>query len=200
MSKRKLLIALVALTAFFASSPIAALAHGGGLDRCGGHTNRKTGQYHVHNSALYCACHPDAPGCKSSTKAPSQSREQPSPPSSSATAGAAALQGAAVPGTSEQVTVYVTRTGTKYHRDGCSALSKSRIPISLAEATSRYSPCSRCGPPTEAASPQSPTVSAPAQAPTQPQTGGQCQAITKKGTRCKRSAKPGSNYCWQHGG
>jgi len=25
-----------------------------------------------------------------------------------------------------------------------------------------------------------------------------CQAITKKGTQCKRSAK--NNYCWQHGG
>lgn len=28
--------------------------------------------------------------------------------------------------------------------------------------------------------------------------GGRCQAITKKGTRCKRNADPGSNYCWQH--
>jgi len=28
----------------------------------------------------------------------------------------------------------------------------------------------------------------------------QCQAITKKGTQCIRKAKPGSNYCWQHGG
>jgi hypothetical protein len=28
----------------------------------------------------------------------------------------------------------------------------------------------------------------------------QCQAITKKGTQCSRTAKPGSNYCWQHGG
>ncbi|SRR6266542_2755019 len=27
-----------------------------------------------------------------------------------------------------------------------------------------------------------------------------CQATTKKGTQCKRNAKPGSNYCWQHGG
>ena len=23
-------------------------AHGGGLDQCGGHYNRKTGQYHIH--------------------------------------------------------------------------------------------------------------------------------------------------------
>lgn len=27
----------------------------------------------------------------------------------------------------------------------------------------------------------------------------QCQAITKKGTRCKRKATPGSRFCWQHG-
>lgn len=26
----------------------------------------------------------------------------------------------------------------------------------------------------------------------------QCEAITKKGTRCKRKAMPGSRYCWQH--
>src|SRR5258706_3344369 len=28
---------------------------------------------------------------------------------------------------------------------------------------------------------------------------GQCQAITKRGTRCSRSARSGG-YCWQHGG
>lgn len=27
-----------------------------------------------------------------------------------------------------------------------------------------------------------------------------CQAKTKKGTQCSRNAKPGSIYCWQHGG
>lgn len=29
---------------------------------------------------------------------------------------------------------------------------------------------------------------------------GRCQATTKKGTQCKRSASSGSNYCWQHWG
>jgi endonuclease G len=28
----------------------------------------------------------------------------------------------------------------------------------------------------------------------------QCNAITKKGTRCSRRAKANSSYCWQHGG
>jgi len=45
------------------------------------------------------------------------------------------------------VTVYVTKSGTKYHRAGCSSLSKSKIPISLTDAKARYSPCSRCNPP-----------------------------------------------------
>lgn len=45
------------------------------------------------------------------------------------------------------VTVYVTRTGECYHRDGCSYL-KSRIPISLESAVaSGYRACSRCRPP-----------------------------------------------------
>ena len=48
----------------------------------------------------------------------------------------------------ENVTVYVTRTGKKYHRDGCSSLRRSKIPISLAEAKERnFGPCGRCNPP-----------------------------------------------------
>ena len=43
--------------------------------------------------------------------------------------------------------VYVTRTGAKYHRDGCKWLSRSKIPISLAEAKQRYGPCGWCNPP-----------------------------------------------------
>ena len=27
---------------------------------------------------------------------------------------------------------------------------------------------------------------------------GRCQAITQKGTQCKRKASKGSIYCWQH--
>ena len=43
--------------------------------------------------------------------------------------------------------VYVTRTGKKYHREGCLSLRRSKIPISLAEAKQRHSPCGRCNPP-----------------------------------------------------
>ena len=44
----------------------------------------------------------------------------------------------------ESVTVYVTRTGSKYHKARC---RWGYIAISLEDAKKRYSPCSRCGPP-----------------------------------------------------
>lgn len=48
----------------------------------------------------------------------------------------------------ESGTVYITRTGAKYHRAGCRYLSKSMIPISLKDAVARgYTPCSVCNPP-----------------------------------------------------
>lgn len=47
----------------------------------------------------------------------------------------------------QTITVYVTKTGSKYHRDGCRYLSKSKIPISLSDAEKSYGPCSVCSPP-----------------------------------------------------
>ncbi len=56
-------------------------------------------------------------------------------------------QNAAPPVSDNQsVTVYVTNTGSKYHRDGCRYLSKSKIPISLEVAKKSYEPCSVCKP------------------------------------------------------
>jgi micrococcal nuclease len=58
---------------------------------------------------------------------------------------------AATPPTPERetkdVTVYVTRTGAKYHRAGCQYLKSSSIPMPLSKARESYSPCSRCRPP-----------------------------------------------------
>jgi hypothetical protein len=48
-----------------------------------------------------------------------------------------------------EFTVYVTKSGTKYHRSGCSYLRSGGSPVSLKDAKSRYGPCSRCRPPTE---------------------------------------------------
>lgn len=45
-------------------------------------------------------------------------------------------------------TVYITKTGKKYHRASCSYLKQSSIAIDLKDAVARgYTPCSRCKPP-----------------------------------------------------
>ena len=42
-------------------------------------------------------------------------------------------------------TVYVTETGSKYHRSGCGYLRRSKHAISLDDAKAKgYTPCSRC--------------------------------------------------------
>ena len=44
--------------------------------------------------------------------------------------------------------VFTTRSGKKYHRDGCSSLSKSRFTIFLQKAKAAgYTPCKSCNPP-----------------------------------------------------
>lgn len=103
------------------------LAHSGGLDSDGGHYNRKLGGYHFHrgplagqsfadrNEALRALRHAQEP--RTARPSNEQRKEQ---------------------------TVYITRTGHKYHRAGCSYL-RSRIPIKLSDAISRgYTACSRC--------------------------------------------------------
>ena len=61
---------------------------------------------------------------------------------------AAATAAGAVTGTAADPIVYITRTGSKYHRAGCRYLSHSAIPIRLSVAKARgYTPCSVCDPP-----------------------------------------------------
>lgn len=51
------------------------------------------------------------------------------------------------PKPTKEVTVFITRTGLKYHRFGCRYLRNSMITISLADAKKKYLPCSVCLPP-----------------------------------------------------
>lgn len=45
-------------------------------------------------------------------------------------------------------TVHITRTGSKYHRGGCSYLRKSDYTMNILDAIKQgYTPCSRCNPP-----------------------------------------------------
>ena len=47
----------------------------------------------------------------------------------------------------QDVTVYVTKTGAKYHRGECSYLRQSKISISKKKAVAaNYGACSRCKP------------------------------------------------------
>lgn len=43
--------------------------------------------------------------------------------------------------------VYITKSGSKYHLDGCRYLSQSKIAIDLEAAKQKYGPCSVCKPP-----------------------------------------------------
>jgi endonuclease YncB( thermonuclease family) len=97
--------------------------------------------------------------------------------------------------------VYVTRTGTKYHRAGCRSLARSQIPIALKNVGS-YGACGICRPPVLSdTTSKTPDVlhAAPRSEPkAQPASSGRCQATTKKGAQCSRRAQAGSSYCWQH--
>ena len=60
---------------------------------------------------------------------------------------AAASSSSTAQSQNNEYTVYITKTGDKYHRAGCRYLSKSQIAISKSDAIgSGYSPCSVCNP------------------------------------------------------
>jgi micrococcal nuclease len=107
--------------------------------------------------------------------------------------------GAADESANPEQLVYVTRTGAKYHREGCRFLARSQIPIAL-ENVGNHAPCSVCKPPTLRNSAPAPAVmhAAPQSTPPSPASDGRCQGITKKGARCSRRAQAGSRFCWQH--
>ncbi|MDZ7292782.1 MAG: thermonuclease family protein [candidate division KSB1 bacterium] len=86
-------------------------------------------------------------------------------------------------------TVYVTKSGRKYHYANCRLLPKNRIALPLSKARLEYSPCRVC---------TGTKVGQQAKALVEPVSKNQCCAITKNGERCKRQAEPGSKYCWQH--
>ncbi len=57
MMRRRIAGMLLAVALVWPSAGV--LAHSGGLDRCGGHHDRKNGGYHVHDWQRYYACHPE---------------------------------------------------------------------------------------------------------------------------------------------
>jgi hypothetical protein len=55
--------------------------------------------------------------------------------------------GADPPVPTSDTTLFVTRTGTKYHRAGCRFLSKGSTALPPGEAVRRYERCRVCHPP-----------------------------------------------------
>lgn len=131
------------VSAVFLLSPLAALAHGGKLDSLGCHHDRKHGGYHCHRGKLA--------GRSFASKAEALKALEAKSPNPPAKQGQAKAEQTPPKADSkadtddETRTVYVTRTGKKYHGPNCSYLSRSKIAISLKEARQKgYTPCSRC--------------------------------------------------------
>lgn len=267
-------IAGFAILAALAAAP--AWSHGGGLDSCGGHNDRKHGGYHVHNQPAYCRCNPAASGCaakaepaKPAAPAAKAAAAVPSP-APAASPGAPARTRAVVMHVVDGDTIWVEIDGKaekvrligidapesvapgtpvqpfakdssqfvasqldgkvvfleadpmdddrdKYGRllryvvlpDGTDfnaylisegyARAYTDYPFTRAQTYRRLEQQPRA----EARGlwGASGTAAQPAATAPPPKTATvQCAAITKAGTRCKRAAKPGSTFCWQHGG
>lgn len=93
----------------------------------------------------------------------------------------------------KEQTVYVTKTGSKYHSSNCGYLHSSKIKTTLKSAKKDgYTACSRCigsssyKPKTSSSSSSTSTSSS------------QCSGTTQKGNRCKRMTKSSSGRCYQH--
>ena len=148
-------VVIVALMLLFDGGGV--FSHSGRTDSSGGHYNRKTGGYHYHGT-------PKSSTSASSSTTPSSGTQNSGVQSSEIAALTSEIRrlrgsvevlndsvqtlitrmGVSVDKTSDATLVYITRTGAKYHRDGCRYLSASKIPISLTDAKRQYSPCSIC--------------------------------------------------------
>lgn len=81
--------------------------------------------------------------------------------------------------------VYKTKTGSKYHNNGCQYLRSSKIAVSENKAKSQgLTACSVCRTDSKAVSKRSYSV--------------QCSGTTKAGNRCKRKTYNTSGRCYQH--
>lgn len=47
----------------------------------------------------------------------------------------------------DEVTVYITAAGTRYHRAGCQSVTEDAESITLSDVPDQYKPCGRCKPP-----------------------------------------------------
>jgi hypothetical protein len=86
--------------------------------------------------------------------------------------------------------VYITQSGSKYHKSTCEYVQETGRPAALADVRASHEPCRKCLKDSSEVSKSAAKAAV----------GGpiQCKALTRKGTQCSRNAKSGSAYCWQH--
>jgi len=106
---------------------------------------------------------------------------------------------------SQSQTVYVTKSGKKYHTGECRYTSNNSVSIDLSEALDRgYEPCKVCKPisnqDSNALTGSDKNRREGIENPKQGVEKVQCSASTKSGSRCKRKTKSPNGKCWQHGG
>lgn len=129
----------LALALFGVLTVASLIAHGGGLDANGGHNDRKNGGYHFHRGPLAGESYSN----KAEALKALQRRQ-----GNGSTSNENRQRNTAKAESEQGQTVYVTRTGSKYHRAGCQYLRSSSRSLDLNEALSAgYSGCSRCRPP-----------------------------------------------------
>jgi len=98
-------------------------------------------------------------------------------------------------------TVYVTKTGKKYHTENCRYLHISSYSISLTDAKEKgYEACSVCKPFSTAPQTQKKEIENYNSSTNRSSQSVQCSATTKAGSQCKRMTKSSNGKCWQHGG
>ncbi|WP_211223388.1 hypothetical protein [Flavobacterium soli] len=98
-------------------------------------------------------------------------------------------------------TVYITKTGAKYHQETCTHLKHSSISMNLEEALEKgYEPCKVCKPLTtqEKVSVNNVKTETTTESQTTSTTSVQCSGKTKKGIRCKRKTTNTNGRCYQH--
>ena len=153
-------VAIFALVVLFDGAGV--FSHSGRTDSSGGHYNRKTGTYHYHGTPKFSTSTDSSTslssGRQSSTVqsgavqsseiaelASEMRRLRASVEVLDASVQKLITRAGGTPADTAS-TVYITRTGKKYHRGSCSYLRYSKIPISLTDAKRQYAPCLVCNP------------------------------------------------------
>lgn len=86
-------------------------------------------------------------GAKGGNSEPSEDAQELGEERPAAPSPAAAAAPITEPKAAADVVVHVTKNGKKYHREGCTSLAQSDLPMKLPDAKAKgYTPCARCKP------------------------------------------------------